>query len=100
MFDRMIELYNEFMAGEVFSMVFTALFGLLMAWISYKVAGWLGLNDKWKKYAAIAGFFTLGFALLGIIPGRIIYKWYTNRGKIDEDTPEAPTPSKPQYPGP
>jgi hypothetical protein len=73
MYERAVSLLQHAIQGEVFSMLFLILWGLLMAALSYKVAGWAGFSPKWKKITAAAGFLSLGGALV-VLALRWLYK--------------------------
>jgi hypothetical protein len=73
MYDRFVSLFQHAINGEVFSMLFLIAWGLVMGLLSYKLAGAFGFNEKWKKITALAGFLSLGGAILVMI-GRWAYK--------------------------
>jgi hypothetical protein len=64
MYERAFSLFNYVIGGNVFSLALLVIWGLLMAWLSYKIAGWAGFSPKWKKITAVAGFLSFGGALI------------------------------------
>lgn len=73
MFDRAISVFNNAWQGDFFTMILIILWGLVMAGLCYKLAGWSGLNLKWQRISAVGGFVSLGAGVV-VILGRWVYK--------------------------
>ena len=84
MLDRVSSLWTNALEGDFFVIILIVLWGLLMAGLAYKMAGWAGLNKQWQKFAAIGGFVSLGLGVL-VVAGRWVWKAFFNKPK-DEET--------------
>jgi hypothetical protein len=74
----MSSLYNNVWEGDFFMLLLVVIWGLLMAGVCYKLAGYTGLNQKWQRISAIGGFVSLGAGII-VILGRWVYKTFWGR---------------------
>jgi len=75
MFERPLDFYAEVSGGTLtlFGLIGVILWGLLMAWIAWKVSGALGFTEKWRKLSAVGAFISFGIGTI-VIAARWLYK--------------------------